>query len=110
MRQARSNGFIVHLVCTCLDTPDYNIRRVRERVERGGHDVPEADVRRRYERSLLNLPAALGLAHEGLVYDNSDSKARKVLETRNFAVVWHTDREPAWVARVRQAISSTPTP
>jgi predicted ABC-type ATPase len=58
MREARRNGFIVHLVYICLDTTERNIRRVRERVERGGHDVPEKDVRRRYERSLLNLPAA----------------------------------------------------
>jgi len=67
MRQARTNGFINRLVYTCLDTPEKNIRRALERVERGGHHVPEADVRRRYERSLLNLPAALRLADKAFV-------------------------------------------
>jgi hypothetical protein len=69
-------------VYICLDTPERSIQRVRERVAQGGHDVPDTDVRRRYIRSLLNLPAALSLAHQAMVYDNSEAEPRKVLETQ----------------------------
>ena len=38
-----------------LDSPDTCVTRVRERVRKGGHDVPEFDVRRRFVRSLRNF-------------------------------------------------------
>ena len=41
------------------------------RVVLGGHDVPEGDVRRRFARSLANLPAAVELSAETRIYDNA---------------------------------------
>ena len=60
----------MRLVYVCLNEPERNIRRVLERVARGGHAVPEDDVRRRYGRSLRNLPAALQIADEATVYSD----------------------------------------
>jgi predicted ABC-type ATPase len=51
-------------------------------------------------------PAALGLANEAWLYDNSGDEPRMVLEARDGAVVWRADDEPAWVARVREAMTS----
>lgn len=106
MRQAQAHGFIVRLVYVCLDNPERSIQRVRQRVAQGGHDVPDADIRRRYNRSLLNLPAALLLVHQAIVFDNSEAEPRKVLETRFGTVVWRTNDEPAWVRRALETISS----
>ncbi|HEY4087856.1 MAG TPA: AAA family ATPase [Bryobacteraceae bacterium] len=97
MRAARERGFTVYLIYVCLDTPERNVQRVGERVSRGGHDVPPVDVRRRYERSLMNLGPALKLADEARVYDNSGERPRKVLEARDGAIVWRDDNPPAWV-------------
>jgi predicted ABC-type ATPase len=66
-----------------------------------GHDVPDDDIRRRYERSLANLPLALRLAHEAIVYDNSYATPRMMLQTRDGVVVWHAEDEPAWAVRAR---------
>jgi hypothetical protein len=38
-----------------LESPELHIARVESRVARGGHDISEEDIRRRYERSRLNL-------------------------------------------------------
>jgi predicted ABC-type ATPase len=57
--EAMERGFIVHLFYVCVSTPERSIQRVCERVTQGGHDVPEEDIRRRYARSLQNLPAVL---------------------------------------------------
>lgn len=38
-----------------LDTPELCIRRVQQRVRRGGHDVPEEDIVRRFYRSKQNF-------------------------------------------------------
>ena len=106
METAKERGFAVRLVYVCLDDAERNIERVKERVSRGGHDVPDEDVRRRYQRSLQNLPAALRLAHQGVVYDNSLSEPQKVLETREGVITWRSAHEPAWVTGVCQAIAS----
>ena len=53
--RARALGYRIAIVLTYLDSADLCIRRVAQRVAAGGHDVPEADIRRRYRRSLLHF-------------------------------------------------------
>jgi predicted ABC-type ATPase len=48
-----------------------HIARVRERVAKGGHDVPEETIRERYDRSRLNLIELMPRLTELLVYDNT---------------------------------------
>lgn len=55
-RDAKSQGWKVGLVYIGLSSPELAIKRVQQRRRTGGHHVPSADVRRRYERSLRNLP------------------------------------------------------
>ncbi|MEA2687426.1 MAG: hypothetical protein QOD51_33 [Candidatus Eremiobacteraeota bacterium] len=45
--------------------------RITERVMKGGHDVPQADLLRRFRRSNENLEAAIALADDAVIYDNS---------------------------------------
>jgi predicted ABC-type ATPase len=55
LERARAAGFEVTIVFIYLDSPDSCVVRVRERVRRGGHDVPETDIRRRFARSCANF-------------------------------------------------------
>ncbi len=48
-------GYDTTLVFLFLDAPETCVARVRERVAKGGHHVPEADVVRRYTRSKRNF-------------------------------------------------------
>ena len=54
-----------------LATPDLHIARVRSRVAAGGHDIPEATIRERFNTSRLNLVSLLPELTELRVYDNS---------------------------------------
>jgi predicted ABC-type ATPase len=54
-----------------LSSPELHIARVRARVARGGHDIPEAAIRERYGRSRINLIALLPDLTELRVFDNS---------------------------------------
>lgn len=67
-----------HSVCIWyvgLASPELHIARVRARVARGGHDIPEAKIRERYPRSLANLAELIGKAAEIHVFDNSTETA-----------------------------------
>jgi predicted ABC-type ATPase len=54
-----------------LDSPERHVARVRSRVARGGHDIPEAQIRERYRRSREHLVALLPRLTSLVVYDNS---------------------------------------
>ena len=55
IRQARDAGFTIAIAYLFLDSPDLCVERVHERVLKGGHRVPEADIRRRFHRSIRNF-------------------------------------------------------
>jgi predicted ABC-type ATPase len=71
LQEAASRGSEVSVWFAGLANADLHVARVRARVARGGHDIPEALIRQRYERSLLNLIALLPSLSELLLYDNS---------------------------------------
>jgi len=55
LQRAREHGFTITIHFVFNDGPDTSVARVLERVRRGGHNVPEEDIRRRYRRSLVNF-------------------------------------------------------
>lgn len=68
---AATRGIEVHAFYVGLGGSSVHIERVRQRVRGGGHDIPEAVIRRRYRRSLINLVTLLPVLTELRVYDNS---------------------------------------
>lgn len=71
LTDAAGQGIEVHVWYTGLATPEQHLARVRARVARGGHDIPEAAIRRRFEHSRLNLIMLLPVLASLRVYDNS---------------------------------------
>jgi predicted ABC-type ATPase len=55
IRRLKNSGYQVHIFFLWIPVVDIALSRVRDRVLEGGHDVPEADVRRRFERSIGNF-------------------------------------------------------
>lgn len=51
----RLSGYRFHLIFLWLPNADLAVARVVERVRRGGHDIPEVTIRRRYAAGLQNL-------------------------------------------------------
>jgi predicted ABC-type ATPase len=100
VRKAKICGFAVQLVYIGLDTSERAILRVQQRVLQGGHDVADQDVRRRYVRGLANLPEAIRIADRAIVFDNSESAHRKMLETMHGSITWSTTTPPLWLAPI----------
>ena len=69
---ALSAGIEVRIWHVGLASAELHIARVRARVAKGGHDIPEALIRDRYDRSRLNLIRLLPRLTELRVYDNSE--------------------------------------
>jgi predicted ABC-type ATPase len=72
LARALSSGIEVRMWYVGLRSPELHIERVRARVARGGHDIPAARIRDRYDRSRLNLIQLVPKLTELRVYDNSE--------------------------------------
>jgi predicted ABC-type ATPase len=51
----RESGYIVVLFFLWLPSPDEAVARVANRVRQGGHNIPEATIRRRFQAGLHNF-------------------------------------------------------
>jgi len=79
---ARKAGYAIHLYYLWMPSAVMLPSRIRHRVLAGGHDVPSADVARRYQRSVANVRAYAALADVLRVFDATGQK-QKLLYTRN---------------------------
>jgi predicted ABC-type ATPase len=80
LRSLRGDGYAVHLVYFWLRSADLAVQRVAERVQRGGHNVPEATVRQRYRQSLANLFRLYRpVVNTWQVYDNSPPESPRLI-------------------------------
>lgn len=72
LRRMIESGYAVHIAYVFLESADLAVGRVQSRVARGGHNIPEETIRRRYQVGLRNFCSIYRpLAATWQVYDNS---------------------------------------
>ena len=76
VRSWRGLGYTVRLIYLSLPTARDSYLRVMKRVSFGGHDVPEADIYRRFERCKENFERMKILVHSWAHYRNQDQLER----------------------------------
>ncbi|MBN2294638.1 MAG: zeta toxin family protein [Pirellulales bacterium] len=55
IREWQAVGYQVELMFLKLPSADLAVSRVQQRVSQGGHNIPEVDIRRRFNRGLQNF-------------------------------------------------------
>ncbi|APX71901.1 zeta toxin family protein [Companilactobacillus allii] len=71
INKAHNNGFYVTLLYVALDSSEKAIHRVKDRVEKGGHGIPQKLIKKRYEQSNANLSIIAFESDSVDIYDNS---------------------------------------
>ena len=80
-----------------LVTEDLAVARDENRVENGGHDVPEKKVRSRHRRLWSYVLEAVDLASEAHFYDNtSASSPFKLIATFRGGLLVNSPKWPVW--------------
>lgn len=90
----RAAGWYVELIYLALPSMEMSKLRVTERVLHGGHNIPAADIERRFPRSLANLLNVFGHQVDACrCFMNSDATPELVFEqhgdVRNVAHAQH---------------------
>lgn len=100
LKECQSNGYTVVLIFIGLESADLSLGRVMERVEAGGHDVPDEKIQSRFPRTFANLRQALTFVDEALLFDNSsaDQPFRLVAAFRTGKRLRRKGYAPAWAA------------
>lgn len=99
LRKAVDAGYDVTMIYIGLTSPELAARRVDQRLEHGGHDVPRDRLAARYKRSLANLRDAIAFVPTVELFDNSlvEEPYRHLASFRNGALTLRADGIlPAW--------------
>jgi predicted ABC-type ATPase len=79
IKRWKAAGYRIEIVYLRLRSPQLALRRIAARVKQGGHNVPRADVLRRFTRSWTNFQKSYRLlADRWSVYDNSGRASQLV--------------------------------
>jgi predicted ABC-type ATPase len=111
--QAHAAGLRVRMWYCGLDSAERHVSRVRGRVRRGGHDIPEAKIRARYDASRDNLCSLLPSLDELMLFDNSaeaDPHAElapqplRLLHYRDGRILYLTRVMPDWAKPIAAVV------
>jgi predicted ABC-type ATPase len=89
---AASQGIEIYVWYVGLSSPELHIQRVQSRVRRGGHDIAAENIRRRYDRSRLNLIELLPRLTALRIFDNSEDADPAAGKTPKPELVLHVER------------------
>lgn len=100
LKECQSQGYVVVLIFIGLESADLSRGRVMERVEAGGHDVPDEKIVARFPRTFINLQQAVSFVNMALLFDNSsaDKPYRFVAEFKGGKRKPRKGYRPAWAA------------
>jgi predicted ABC-type ATPase len=87
-KRAKQRGYGIELHFVWIPDPREAIRRVRQRVIQGGHDVPADDIKRRFRRNIQHfLNNYARLATRWFLWDNSTPPAKLLAELATHSIV-----------------------
>lgn len=90
IQKAKDLGYNVEMYYVGVSDSQLAKDRVAERVEQGGHGIPEDVIEKRYSTSLENLVKAIPLCDKIVVYDNS-KYFTKIAEFEKGKLLWFND-------------------
>ena len=96
IRQAKERGYQIRLYYVGLDDITDNLQRIRNRVAKGGHNIPKEDVERRYASRYEDLLRILPYCDEATFFDN-DNGFVEVAEYLNGEFLVKGTPEKRWV-------------
>lgn len=96
VKKAIEKGYYIRLYYVGLDTVEESLIRIENRVKKGGHNIPDSDVKRRFEKRFENLVSVLQYCDEATFYDNENGFVA-VAEYKNGEILQIGSSKPKWL-------------
>lgn len=100
-KEAKERGYFIRLYYIGLDTAEESLKRIQNRVEHGGHDIPKEDVERRFLARWEALEKVLPYCDEARFFDN-DNGFVEVAEYVNGELLLKGEKRPQWIQELAE--------
>lgn len=101
--EARENGYFVRLYYVAVSSAEESLSRIVNRVSKGGHDIPEETVRRRFEKRFDDLARILPLVDEAVFFDNENGFVH-VADYRSGKLTLAGNYLPKWLDELKERL------
>jgi len=79
VKRAQEKGYRVRLLFFWLNSPELALKRVAERVSKGGHNIPQDTIKRRYAAGINNLfKLFMPIVDYWAIFDNSETPRKSI--------------------------------
>ncbi len=83
LKNLKKRGYAIHLFFLWVPDVRLSLARIASRVKRGGHDIPEKVVRRRFHKGIVNLFGHYRpILDSWMLVDNSESTPQVIAEEK----------------------------
>ena len=103
IRRAKERGYTIRLYYIGLATMEESLGRIANRVAKGGHDIPKADVERRFQSRFTDVLRVLPYCDEARFFDN-DNGFVEVAEYRNGELIPRVSNPPRWLLELMERV------
>ncbi|MBU5227956.1 ATPase [Clostridium senegalense] len=104
IKKAKNNNFYIVMNYIGVESPEVAKERVKIRVSKGGHGIPDEAIERRYYDSLENLIGLIELCDEINIYDNT-YKLNEIMKFQHGKLIWSNEEMPKWSRKVLRIAS-----
>ena len=101
IQRARDLDYTIRLYYIGINTADESIERIKNRVRKGGHNIADDYVERRFEKRFEDLIKILPYCNEVRFYDNENGFV-DVAEYRNGSLIIKGDYTPEWIIELKE--------
>lgn len=101
IQKARELDYFIRLYYVGVSSSDESISRIKNRVRKGGHSIPDEDVQRRYEKRFADLARVLPYCNEVRFFDNENGFVEKA-EYKNGTLILKNTEIPNWIEELSE--------
>ena len=104
VKQAIEKDYYIRLYYVGLNSVEESLVRIENRVKKGGHNIPDSDVIRRFNKRFEDLVTILQYCDEATFYDNENGFVA-VAEYKNGEILQIGNLQPRWLKELMEHIS-----
>lgn len=105
IKEAKACDYYIRLYYIGVNTAEESIKRIKNRVEKGGHNISDNDVIRRYNKRFDDLLDVLPYCNEARFFDNENGFVEKA-EYRNGELIIKSNSVPDWLKDLQQHLNN----
>ena len=97
LQRAKELGYTVSMYYVGLESLGESLTRILNRVQKGGHSIPEEHVIRRYEKRVADFEKCIPYCDTITFYDNQNGFIKVAVYDKNIGFHYTNGHRPKWI-------------